>query len=159
MSTPLRQQLNTILADMRTQQARIQAASERLGNATASATSKDRAIEAVVDNRGRVTALKLKGTGYRKLPPAELADRIADTIRSAPAIHSRLDTPPRSRTGVPAYERATGGRSRPAPHQGTAGSVRPRHHPPPAAIGAPARERATRARPQPAPHQGTAESV
>ncbi len=83
MSTPLRQQLNTILADMRTQQARIQAASERLGNATASATSKDRAIEAVVDNRGRVTALKLKGTGYRKLPPAELADRIADTIRSA----------------------------------------------------------------------------
>ena len=74
MSTPLRQQLNTILADMRTQQARIQAASERLGNATASATSKDRAIEAVVDNRGRVTALKLKGTGYRKLPPAELAD-------------------------------------------------------------------------------------
>ena len=83
MSTPLRQQLNTILADMRTQQARIQAASERLGNATASATSKDRAIEAVVDNRGRVTALKLKGTGYRRLPPAELADRIADTIRSA----------------------------------------------------------------------------
>ncbi len=83
MSTPLRHQLNTILADMRAQQERIQAASEHLRNATASATSKDRSIEVVVDSRGRITSLKLQGTGYRRSAPAEFADRIVDTIRSA----------------------------------------------------------------------------
>ena len=92
MSTPLREQLDAALADLRAQQARIQAASEELNNATASTTSKDRSIEVVVDSRGRVAALKLKGTGYRKLAPAELADRIIDTIRSAQDAAARRAT-------------------------------------------------------------------
>jgi len=83
MSTPLRQQLDAALANLRVQQTRIQAASEQLAKATATATSKDRAIEATVDSQGRLTALKLNGTGYRKLAPAELTARIVDTVRSA----------------------------------------------------------------------------
>jgi DNA-binding protein YbaB len=83
MSTPLHQQLESALANMRVQQARIKAASEQLAKATATAASKDRAIEATVDSQGKLTALNLKGTGYRKLAPAELAARIVDTVRSA----------------------------------------------------------------------------
>jgi DNA-binding protein YbaB len=83
MSTPLSQQLETALADLRVQQTRIKAASEQLSKATGTATSKDRAIEATVDSRGKLTALSLKGTGYRKLAPAELAARIVETVRSA----------------------------------------------------------------------------
>jgi DNA-binding protein YbaB len=92
MSAQLDQQMNDILANLRAQQARIQAASERLGNASATATSKDHTIEAVVDSRGRITTLKLKGTGYRKLAPAELADRIMDAIRSAQDAVARQAT-------------------------------------------------------------------
>ena len=83
MSTPLRQQLDEALAKLQVQRTRIQAASDQLAKATAAATSKDRAIEATVDNQGRLSALKLNGTGYRKLAPAELAARIVETVRSA----------------------------------------------------------------------------
>jgi hypothetical protein len=83
MSTPLREQLDAALTDLRMQHTRIRTATEELSKATANATSKDRAIEATVDSQGKLTGLKLKGTGYRKLAPAELAARIVDTVRSA----------------------------------------------------------------------------
>ncbi len=83
MSTPLHEQMETALADLRAQQARIQGASEQLAKTTGKATSKDRSVEAVVDNKGTLTSLKLKGTGYRKLAPAELAAKIVETVRAA----------------------------------------------------------------------------
>jgi hypothetical protein len=90
MSTPLSQQLESALANLRVQQTRIRAASEQLSKATGTATSKDRTIEATVDSRGKLTGLSLKGTGYRKLAPAEFTARIVETVRSAQdAVASR----------------------------------------------------------------------
>jgi hypothetical protein len=83
MSTPLQQQLESALADLRVQQTHLRAVSEQLARMTATATSKDRAIEAIVDSQGKLTALNLRGTGYRKLAPADFAARIVDAVRSA----------------------------------------------------------------------------
>jgi DNA-binding protein YbaB len=83
MSTPLRQQLDSALADLRVQQTRLRSAAEELAKTTTTAASKDRAIEATVDSQGKLTAIKLKGTGFRKLAPAELAARVVETVRSA----------------------------------------------------------------------------
>jgi hypothetical protein len=83
MSTPLQQQLEAALSDLRVQRTRIQAAGEQLAKTTGKAISKDRSVEAVVDNHGRLASLKLNGTGYRKLASTELAARIVDTVRAA----------------------------------------------------------------------------
>jgi DNA-binding protein YbaB len=83
MPTPLQEQMEAALAELRAQRTRMQAASEQLAKTVGKATSKDRSVEAVVDNKGKLTSLRLKGTGYRKLAPAELADRIVETVRAA----------------------------------------------------------------------------
>lgn len=89
MSQPFQEQMEAALADLRGQQTRIQSASRQLAQVTGKATSKDRAVEAVVDSQGKLTSLKLNGTGYRKLAPAELAARIVETVRTAQDAASR----------------------------------------------------------------------
>ena len=83
MSQTFQEQMEAALADLRGQQARIEAASKQRAQITGTARSKDRAIEVVVDSQGKLTALKLNGTGYRKLAPAELAARIVETVQTA----------------------------------------------------------------------------
>lgn len=75
--------LEHALADLRTEQARIKAATDRMAKLTGSASSKDRVITATVDSQGRLVDLKLKGTNYRRLAPAELTARIVETVRAA----------------------------------------------------------------------------
>jgi DNA-binding protein YbaB len=75
--------LEHAMADLRAEQARIMAATDQLTKLTGSATSKDRVITATVDGQGRLLELKLTGTNYRRLAPAELTARIADTVRAA----------------------------------------------------------------------------
>ncbi len=83
MSTPLQQQLEAALSDLRVRRTRMQEATEQLAKTTGTAISKDRSVEAVVDNHGKLASLKLNGAGYRKLAPAEFAARIVDTVRAA----------------------------------------------------------------------------
>ncbi|HVQ90339.1 MAG TPA: YbaB/EbfC family nucleoid-associated protein [Mycobacteriales bacterium] len=83
MSQTFQEQMEAALADLRGQQTRIQEASRQLAQITGKARSKDRAVEAVVDSQGKLTSLKLTGTAYRKLAPAELAARIVETVRTA----------------------------------------------------------------------------
>jgi YbaB/EbfC DNA-binding family len=83
MSNPSDFDLEHAIADLRTEQARIQAANEQMMSLTGSAMSKDRMVTATVDNQGRLVDLKLAGTRYRQLAPAELTRRIVDTVRAA----------------------------------------------------------------------------
>jgi DNA-binding protein YbaB len=83
MSNPQGFDLEHAIADLRAEQARIQAASEHMASLTGSATSKDRMVTATVDSRGRLVDLKLAGTRYRQLAPAELTTRIVETVREA----------------------------------------------------------------------------
>jgi DNA-binding protein YbaB len=75
--------LNEAIADLRAEQGRIQAATEHMSSITGSAVSKDRMVTATVDSQGRLVDLKLAGTRYRKLPPAELTAHIVATVREA----------------------------------------------------------------------------
>ena len=75
--------LDDAIVDLRAEQARIQAAAEHMSSITGSAVSKDRMVTATVDSQGRLVDLKLAGTRYRKLPPAELTASIAATVRQA----------------------------------------------------------------------------
>jgi DNA-binding protein YbaB len=81
--SPPEYDLNDAIVNLRAEQARIQAATERMSSITGSAVSKDRAVTATVDSQGRLVDLKLAGERYRKLPPAELAASIVATVRQA----------------------------------------------------------------------------
>ncbi|GAB2847466.1 hypothetical protein GCM10027176_58850 [Actinoallomurus bryophytorum] len=83
MSNPQGFDLEHAIADLRAEQARIKEATEHMVSLTGSAMSKDRMITATVDSRGRLVDLKLEGTRYRKLAPAELTTRIVDVVREA----------------------------------------------------------------------------
>jgi DNA-binding protein YbaB len=71
------------IADLRAEQARIQEAGERMRSVTGSSKSKDRMITATVDSQGRLVGINLTGTRYRQLAPAELCERIVETVRAA----------------------------------------------------------------------------
>jgi hypothetical protein len=75
--------LDDAIVDLRAEQARIQAAAEHMSSITGSAVSKDRMVTATVDSQGRLVDLKLAGTRYRKLSPAELTAHIVATVREA----------------------------------------------------------------------------
>jgi DNA-binding protein YbaB len=75
--------LNEAITGLRAEQSRIQAATEHMSSITGSAVSKDRMVTATVDSQGRLVDLKLEGTRYRKLSPAELTARIVATVREA----------------------------------------------------------------------------
>jgi hypothetical protein len=75
--------LDDAIVDLRAEQARIQAATEHMSSISGSAVSKDRVVTATVDSQGRLVDLKLAGTRYRKLAPAELTASIVATVRQA----------------------------------------------------------------------------
>lgn len=81
--------LNDAIAELRAEQTRIQAAAEHMSSITGSAVSKDRAVTATVDSRGRLVDLKLAGARYRRLAPAELAAVIVTTVQAAQDDASR----------------------------------------------------------------------
>jgi DNA-binding protein YbaB len=75
--------LDDAIVDLRAEQERIKAATEHMSTITGSAVSKDRVVTATVDSQGRLVDLKLAGTRYRKLAPAELTASIVATVRQA----------------------------------------------------------------------------
>lgn len=83
MNGATQQRLSDAAADLRAQLDRIREAGATLSAASHPAVSADRSIEATVDAQGRLTGLALRGTGYRTLAPAEIADRIVRTVQAA----------------------------------------------------------------------------
>jgi DNA-binding protein YbaB len=77
--------------NLRAQKARIRDLGDRMAAISGSSTSADRMVTATVDGQGRLVDLKLAGTRYRKLAPAELTTRIVETVRAAQA-HAAQET-------------------------------------------------------------------
>ncbi|GLY28942.1 YbaB/EbfC family nucleoid-associated protein [Kineosporia sp. NBRC 101731] len=75
--------ISAAIDDLHREQARISKTGAQAVAVTATVTSKDRMVTATVDGQGRVTALKLTGTKYQKMAPAELCTRIVETMRQA----------------------------------------------------------------------------
>ncbi|MER6913315.1 YbaB/EbfC family nucleoid-associated protein [Streptomyces sp. NPDC000594] len=55
----------------------------QLGTLSTTAESPDRLLTVAVDSRGELTSLTFRGTGYRSLPPARLAETIVATVDAA----------------------------------------------------------------------------
>jgi hypothetical protein len=81
--------MEAALSKLRAETARIREAGEQMNAVTGSSTTKDRMVTATVDNQGRLTDLKLRGTRYRQMAPSELATRIVETVREAQEIAAR----------------------------------------------------------------------
>jgi YbaB/EbfC DNA-binding family len=75
--------LNEAMAELEKQRGHLTQLHHNMGEVTGSAQSKRRQVSVSVDARGDITELKFHGLGYRRLPPAELADIIVETIGQA----------------------------------------------------------------------------
>jgi DNA-binding protein YbaB len=83
MSVPMPDDMDAALADLRAEQARIEQIDRQLSGTTTSSTSKDRMVTVTVDSQGQLVDLKISGTRYRQIAPAELTARILETAKQA----------------------------------------------------------------------------
>jgi DNA-binding protein YbaB len=83
MPEPREYDMQNAIAELRAEQARIRDAGKQMMSVTGTSTSRDKMVTATVDSRGRLVDLKLKGTRYRQLAPAELTARVVETVRAA----------------------------------------------------------------------------
>ncbi|MFC8448890.1 YbaB/EbfC family nucleoid-associated protein [Kitasatospora sp. NPDC057223] len=85
MSFSFAEQLESVMAEMMEQQARMLAAQQELQAATASAMSKDRMVTAKVGPQGEVVSLTFHTSDYRTMAPAQLATVLTDVLNEARA--------------------------------------------------------------------------
>jgi DNA-binding protein YbaB len=83
MFSPLHNEMTEAMRDLRVKQEQIAAALTSLREATASATTKDRAIKATVDGQGRLTELAFTGQRWRDMAPKELGAKIVEVVAEA----------------------------------------------------------------------------
>jgi DNA-binding protein YbaB len=83
MFSPLHNEMTVAMRDLRAKQEQIAAALTGLQEATATATSKDRAIKATVDGQGRLTEVAFNGQRWRDMAPKELGAKIVEVVAEA----------------------------------------------------------------------------
>jgi hypothetical protein len=83
MFSSLHNEMTEALASLRADQEKIAAALGKLGEVTASATTRDRTIRATVDGQGRLVELDLKGQKWREMAPKELGAKIVEVVTEA----------------------------------------------------------------------------
>ncbi|MFF7634569.1 YbaB/EbfC family nucleoid-associated protein [Kitasatospora sp. NPDC008050] len=83
--SPFTEQIEQTMANLREQQAKIAEATKELQTSTASITSKDRMVTAVVGAQGQVVSLTFHTTAYRSMAPAELSKVLTDVLNEARA--------------------------------------------------------------------------
>ncbi|AUY52733.1 YbaB/EbfC family nucleoid-associated protein [Streptomyces sp. CB01881] len=85
MSFSYAEQIEQAMATLAEQQARMAATAKELEAATASATSKDRMVTAVVGAQGQVVSLTFHTSAYRSMAPAELGRVLTEVLNTARA--------------------------------------------------------------------------
>ncbi|MFJ6379001.1 YbaB/EbfC family nucleoid-associated protein [Kitasatospora sp. NPDC092039] len=85
MEFPFTAQIEQAMAALEEQQVKMAAAAKELEAATASVTSKDRLLTAVVGAQGQVVSLTFHTTAYRSMAPGELSKAIIDVLNTARA--------------------------------------------------------------------------
>jgi len=83
MFSSLHNEMTEALTSLRAEQEKIAAALAKLGEVTASATTKDHTIKATVDGQGRLVELDFKGQKWRDLAPKELGAKIVEVVTEA----------------------------------------------------------------------------
>ncbi|MFI9005899.1 YbaB/EbfC family nucleoid-associated protein [Actinosynnema sp. NPDC053489] len=85
MSNPFQEQIDQAMAMVRDQRAALRRARDEMRAATATATSRDRLVTVVVGAQGELRDVRFNGTGYRELPPAQLAATVVELAGRARA--------------------------------------------------------------------------
>ncbi|MFE9426018.1 YbaB/EbfC family nucleoid-associated protein [Kitasatospora sp. NPDC006697] len=83
--SPFAEQIEQAMITLREQQAKLAETTRELQNATATVTTKDRMVTAVVGAQGQVVSLTFHTTGYRSMAPAQLGTLLADLLNEARA--------------------------------------------------------------------------
>jgi len=76
-------ELEQAIAQLREDQAKIAQAEKTVAGLSSTVTSKDRMVSATTDGQGRLTGLKLTGTRYKEIAPADLCAKIVETVHRA----------------------------------------------------------------------------
>ncbi|MGF1429410.1 YbaB/EbfC family nucleoid-associated protein [Kitasatospora sp. LaBMicrA B282] len=85
MESPFADQLQQAMAGLQEHRARMQEAQLELQAATASVTSKDRLVTAVVGPQGQVMSITFHTDDYREMAPAQLGRVLTDVLNAARA--------------------------------------------------------------------------
>ncbi|MFC4852602.1 YbaB/EbfC family nucleoid-associated protein [Actinophytocola glycyrrhizae] len=83
MFSPLHNELNDAIGELRARQEQLATAFGKVGEVAASATTKDRLVRATVDGQGRLTELAFKGQRWREMAPKELCAKIVEVVADA----------------------------------------------------------------------------
>ncbi|MEU3269285.1 YbaB/EbfC family nucleoid-associated protein [Saccharomonospora sp. NPDC006951] len=83
MFSPLHNEIDEAMREMRAKQEELTGAFDKLREVTATAASKDRAIQATVDSQGKLTDLTLSGKRWRDMAPKELGAKIVEVVTDA----------------------------------------------------------------------------
>ncbi|MEU6152458.1 YbaB/EbfC family nucleoid-associated protein [Actinosynnema sp. NPDC047251] len=81
----MRDQVDTLLAELKTKTAELRETQERVQAITASAVSKDGSVRASVDSTGAVTSLEFSANAFERTTPDKLARVATETILQAVA--------------------------------------------------------------------------
>ncbi|MFJ8622597.1 YbaB/EbfC family nucleoid-associated protein [Kitasatospora sp. NPDC093550] len=85
MDLSFAEQIEQAMAALEEQQARMARTAKELEAATASVTSKDRMVTAVVGAQGQVVSLTFHTNAYRTMAPSELGKVLTDLLNTARA--------------------------------------------------------------------------
>jgi DNA-binding protein YbaB len=83
MSTPMRDELERAMEQVRAQQSAAGELRRRLADLSTTMTSTDRMVTVTVDAAGVLNELTLSGSRYKHLAPADLCNRVVQAVRAA----------------------------------------------------------------------------
>lgn len=81
----MREQVDTLLAELKTKTAELRETQERVRAITASAVSKDGSVRASVDSTGALTSLEFSANAFERTTPDKLARVATETVLQAVA--------------------------------------------------------------------------
>ncbi|MEV0678412.1 YbaB/EbfC family nucleoid-associated protein [Actinosynnema sp. NPDC050436] len=81
----MREQVDTLLAELKTKTAQLRETQERVQAITATAVSKDGAVRASVDSTGALTSLEFSANAFERTTPDKLARLATETVLQAVA--------------------------------------------------------------------------
>lgn len=85
MTSPLEEQVQASLAELRNYQAEMASVQHTLMERTVRTTSQDRLITVTVGGQGEIQKVEFNNTGYRSLTPSELGRALVAVIAEARA--------------------------------------------------------------------------
>jgi len=83
MFSSFENEMTEAMRELRGKQEEIASVFGKLQESTATATSKDRMLQATVDGQGRLTELGFNGKRWREMAPKELGAKIVEVVAEA----------------------------------------------------------------------------